>query len=80
MAVVWLEEEALARADAFDFAGILDALSIPVWLRDRKLALKWGNRAFLAAAGVEDNARATATQATIEKSERDLAAAPHEHA
>lgn len=75
MAAVWLEEESPARVDSFDFAAILDALSIPVWLRDTKLALKWGNRAFLAAVGADDAASAVARQATLEKSERDLAAA-----
>jgi signal transduction histidine kinase len=75
MAAIWLQEEAEANADSFNFASILDALPLPVWLRDKKLGLKWANRAFLSATGFEDNAHAAAAQATLEKSERDLAAA-----
>jgi signal transduction histidine kinase len=75
MAAMWLEEEATVRAGRPDFAGILDALPVPVWLRDHKLALRWGNRAFLSATASDDNASAIAKQATLEKSERDLAAA-----
>ncbi|HEY5048805.1 MAG TPA: PAS-domain containing protein [Rhizomicrobium sp.] len=75
MAAIWLEEEAAARTNNFDFAAILDALPAPVWLRDRTLALTWANRAFLAATGFEDVAGAVVRQPTLEKSERDLAAA-----
>jgi signal transduction histidine kinase len=75
MAAVWLEEEAETRTNSLDFAGILDALPVPVWLRDKKLALQWANRAFLAATGVQTREAAIAKQATLEKSERDLAAA-----
>ena len=75
MAAVWLEEESSAQADSLHFVDILDAISVPVWLRDKTLALKWGNRAFLAAAGADDNAGAVAKQVALEKSERDLAAA-----
>jgi signal transduction histidine kinase len=75
MAAIWLQEETEAKSGSLNFATILDALPLPVWLRDKKLALKWGNRAFLAATETEDNEKAVATQATLEKSERDLAAA-----
>ena len=46
MAAVWLEEPAV-DSSAADFRAILDALPIPVWLRDKGLALTWGNHAFL---------------------------------
>ena len=75
MAAVWLEEITTVRSESVDFASVLDALPIPVWLRDRKLALRWGNRAFLTATGADGNSIAIAKQSTLEKSERDLAAA-----
>ena len=73
MAAVWLEETAIASESA-DFRAILDALPIPVWLRDKGLALSWANHAFVAAteAGSLDAARQT--QASLDKTERDLAA------
>jgi len=74
-AAVWLEEEAAARKGALDFQAMLDALPMPVWLRDRTLSLLWGNRAFLNAAGATDAEAAVAQQASLEKSERDLASA-----
>lgn len=75
MAAIWLEEVPDTREDGLDFAGILDALPLPVWLRDRALNLKWGNRAFLAATNSADVTGAVAAQAAVERSERDLAAA-----
>jgi len=75
LAAVWLEEEAESRSDDPDFANILDALPLPVWLRDRKLALRWANRAFLTATGIDNVSNAIAKQSTLERSEHDLAAA-----
>ncbi len=72
---VWLEEERVAVNSALDFRAVLDALSIPVWLRDRTLSLVWGNRAFLASAGAADIDAAIAQQTSLEKTERDLASA-----
>lgn len=74
-AAVWLEREAVATAETSDFRAVLDALPVPVWLRDRTLALTWANRAFLAATGAADEAAAIAGQLALEKSERDLAGA-----
>ena len=54
LAAVWIEAEAQAATGERDFRAVLDALPIPVWLRDRTLALLWGNRAFLAATGAAD--------------------------
>src|SRR5262249_10326530 len=46
MAAVWLQDEEMQAAQPIDFAAILDALPLPVWLRDKTLSLAWGNRAF----------------------------------
>ncbi|HEX3808245.1 MAG TPA: PAS-domain containing protein [Rhizomicrobium sp.] len=74
MAAVWLDpEDAVSMAP--DFAAVLDALSIPVWLRDRALSLVWGNRAFLAATNALTLDVARANQVSLDKTERDLAAA-----
>ncbi|HEY0283001.1 MAG TPA: PAS-domain containing protein, partial [Rhizomicrobium sp.] len=72
MAAVWIEPETKAAA-ATDFRAILDALPVPVWLRDRTMSLVWGNRAFLAASGAADLEAATREQVALEKTERDLA-------
>ena len=71
---LWLAEEETKKG-VLDFRGVLDALPMPVWLRDRTLALIWGNRAFLHAAGHGDTDAAVAHQGSLEKSERDLASA-----
>jgi signal transduction histidine kinase len=73
MAAVWLEEPVTAEASA-DFRAILDALPLPVWLRDKGLALSWANHAFLKATGATDLAQARMNQTALDKSERDLAA------
>jgi signal transduction histidine kinase len=74
MAAVWIEEPGMAAQSA-DFRAILDALPVPVWLRDKALALAWGNHAFLKNAGVANLEAARQSEATLDKSERDLAAA-----
>lgn len=74
MAAVWLEEEPQAKSLAPDFRAVLDALPIPVWLRDKTLSLLWGNRAFLAATGAKDEEALVAAQTALDRSERDLAA------
>lgn len=74
MAAVWIEPETQAATGLTDFRAILDALPVPVWLRDRTLALVWGNRAFLAAAGAADLEAANREQVALERTERDLAA------
>jgi signal transduction histidine kinase len=75
MAAVWLEEEDEKTAAAADFEQILDALPLPVWLRDRTAALVWGNRAFLSSTGETNVESARNHQAALDRSERDLAAA-----
>ncbi|HYS47124.1 MAG TPA: hypothetical protein VEM35_11830, partial [Rhizomicrobium sp.] len=75
MAAVWLEEQAVAAVEqSADYKAILDALPIPVWLRDKALALAWGNHAFLKGAGARDLETARREQLALDKSERDLAA------
>ena len=73
MAAVWLEEPAIAAAAA-DFRAILDALPIPVWLRDKAPALTWANHAFLSATSTTDLDAARRDQVSLDKTERDLAA------
>ncbi len=73
MAAIWLAPETAAQAGA-DFRLVLDALPIPVWLRDKSLALSWGNKAFLQAAGAQDLDVARAQQVALDRTERDLAA------
>ena len=75
MAAVWFEAQSEAASQAPDYAALLDAIPIPVWLRDRALSLVWGNRAFLNTVGAPDVEVATATQLSLDKSERDLASA-----
>jgi signal transduction histidine kinase len=74
MAAVWLEEPAVAEA-AGDFRAILDALPLPVWLRDKALALSWANHAFLTATGARDLETARREQLSLDKAEHELAAA-----
>ena len=73
MAAVWLEEPSMAQ-ESGEYKAILDALPIPVWLRDKGLALTWGNHAFLKGAGAKDLETARREQVALDKSERDLAA------
>jgi signal transduction histidine kinase len=73
MAAVWLAEPQAEKAAA-DFRAILDALPIPVWLRDKGLALTWANHAFLTHTGAPSIEAARANQSALDKSERDLAA------
>jgi len=73
MAAVWLAEPVAEKATA-DFRAILDALPIPVWLRDKGLALAWANHAFLSNTGAASIEAARASGSALDKSERDLAA------
>ena len=62
MAAVWLAEPQAEKAAA-DFRAILDALPIPVWLRDKGLALAWANHAFLSHTGAASIEEARANKA-----------------
>ena len=74
MAAVWLEPDRAVKSQAIDFRAMLDALPVPVWLRDKSLSLVWSNRAFIEASGAANAEQAIARQAALEKSETDLAA------
>ena len=71
MAAVWVEGN--QDGSEADFSAALDALPIPIWLRDASCTLAWGNRAFLSAVARDDVESAVADQAALERSERDLA-------
>jgi signal transduction histidine kinase len=73
MAAVWVETS--TAAGQLDFRAILNAIPVPVWLRNKSRALAWGNRAFLVATAQPDVDAAVAVQAALEKSDRDLASA-----
>jgi signal transduction histidine kinase len=76
MAAVWMhEEEAAAATQTTDFRAILDALPFPVWLRDKTLALSWANQTFLESTNSSDLEIAKISQASLDKTERDLASA-----
>ncbi|HEY1638112.1 MAG TPA: ATP-binding protein [Rhizomicrobium sp.] len=75
-AALWMEKGiAPVAAGAADVRAAFDALPVPVWLRDRSLALLWVNQAYATAAGATDVPSAIAAQVPLEKSERELAAA-----
>jgi signal transduction histidine kinase len=71
MAAIWVQSG--SSADEVDYRAILDAVPVPVWLRNRNRALAWGNRAFLTAVGQQSIETAVAAQTSLEKSDRDLA-------
>lgn len=56
------------------YREILDALPMPVWLRESDMSLGWANRAFLSAIATENLANAVTNNAALEWSERDLSA------
>ena len=76
-AAVYLEATARASANEADFRAVLEALPLPVWVRDNHLALRWGNRAFVAASDVASLESAFQTDVALDRSERDLASAAH---
>jgi len=74
-AAVFLDAEKQAAIDQPDFGSVLDALPVPVWLRDGHLNLRWANRAFVAASGASSLADALQKGIAFERSEHDLASA-----
>jgi signal transduction histidine kinase len=75
MAAVWFEEPQTRVEQSGDYKAILDALPIPIWLRDKGLALTWGNHAFLKGAGAADLGSARREQVALDRGERELAQA-----
>ncbi|HEY4113153.1 MAG TPA: PAS-domain containing protein [Rhizomicrobium sp.] len=76
-AAVWLDRATVAMTASPDDHSLLEALPIPVWLRDASLSLVWVNRAYTAAVGATDESAVIGSQIALEKSERDLASAAH---
>jgi signal transduction histidine kinase len=74
-AAVFLEAIQRASVTEPDFRAVLEALPIPVWMRDQHLALLWANRAFLAASEAASLESALASDIALDRSERDLASA-----
>ena len=72
MAAVWVENSCTAETD---FRAMLEAVPVPVWLRDSSYALRWGNRTFLGAIGGRSLEAAVADQSSLETTEHDLAVA-----
>jgi signal transduction histidine kinase len=71
---VWLDARASAEsASTSNLRTMMDALPLPVWLRDRTLALTWVNAVYAQAVGAGDNANALSAQTPLERTERDLA-------
>jgi PAS domain-containing protein len=60
---------------ALDYNMLLDAVPAPVWVRGANLALRWGNQAFLEAAGASNLQGALTANASLQRSETDLVAA-----
>ena len=73
MAAIWVETN--GEKERIDFRGLLDAIPVPVWARDRTHALIWGNNSFLAAVGQPNVDAAIVAQAALDRSDPDLAAA-----
>ncbi|HEV2560590.1 MAG TPA: PAS-domain containing protein [Rhizomicrobium sp.] len=61
-----------------DFRAAMDALPVPVWIRGHNLALRWANRAFLAATGTNKLRDALTANAALDRSELELATAAQE--
>ena len=76
MAAVWVENN--GGGTETDFRAVLDAVPIPVWVRDASCLLRWGNRAFLSALGQNNLEIAIADQISLDRTERDLAAKARE--
>jgi signal transduction histidine kinase len=71
VAAVWIETA--GGAHERDFRAVLDAVPIPIWLRDSSRVLCWGNRAFVAAVGRDQLEAALVEQLSLERTERELA-------
>ena len=74
-AAVYLDADKLAVSGESDFQSLLEALPIPVWLRDNHLHLRWANRAFVTASGAASLGEALQKDIAFERTEQDLASA-----
>lgn len=73
--VLFFRRFAAATDSIVDYRAVLDALPIPVWVRDRKLALAWANNAFLACVGKPSIEEAAKSDVRLAESEREFAEA-----
>ena len=76
LAALWMARNPPRISLGLDSRAVLDALPIPVWLRDPSLSLIWANRAY----GMTIGAGATISggaQTPLETAESDLAGAAH---
>jgi PAS domain-containing protein len=77
-AVVFFRIEDRAVDSDLDFRAAMDVLPIAAWIRDKTLALKWANQAFLTAAGATTLEQALTSNIALDHSEIDLAKAASE--
>jgi PAS domain-containing protein len=78
-AAVYLRLHGPSEVD-LDYRATLDAIPAPVWIRGDDLVLRWANRAFLDAVGAKRLQDVLNTNATLERSEIDLAVAARDGA
>lgn len=71
-AVLYLSEQAITDENK-KFLDLLEALPFPMWLRDDRMKLEWGNSAFLHLLGAHDVQEAVAANAALDWAERDMA-------
>ncbi len=77
-AAVFLRIEERKADPGTDLETLLDILPMPIWIRDKSLALTWANRAFLAVSSAPTLGEAIRSNAVLLRSERDLARAATE--
>ncbi len=74
VAVYFREERKIGGLD-LDGRSVLDALPLPVWVRNKELALRWVNRAFVNATPGTTFERALKAGIAFDRTELELAAA-----
>lgn len=79
-ATVFLNRERSASPTEPDYRAILEALPVPVWLRDKDLRVCWANTAFVEAACASDLDQAIKADCALDRCERDLALAARDAA
>lgn len=73
-AVVYLQDKGSVDATR-NYREVLDALPVPVWVREGSMMLGWANRAFLSVTGAASLESALAANVALDWSERDLSSA-----
>ena len=74
-AAVFFRVDKDAAEPESDFCATMDALPMPVWIRNKHMVLTWANRAFLTATASPTLRDALLSDASLDRSERDLARA-----